>query len=263
MSEYNVASNKEYKWTSVNGSYLDEVPRIYAKSYLLKQNDVISTSKAWLDIGMQQSSGISYYDKLHNTDGAEKDRWVFPFFNDDVRQISTNWDNNYVGSTAGTQTTLFSNTVGAVKSTAETILNTIGQARAFATGAPGALFEPPKYFNYGDIGEQGAGIEFSLINTLNDNDYSKNYKLISRLIEINKLSRLGGTTVAPAALWEVTIPGYRMIKWASADVGIKLIGQRKMKDQKIIPEGYRVSITFKSLYTEPREFKSRYTDELR
>ena len=262
MSEYNIASNKQYKWTSVNGSYLDEVPRIYAKSYLLKENDVISYAIGWVDnIKQIAGGGIKYYEKLHNTDGAETDRWIFPFFNDDVRQITTSWGDNYVGSTNGTQAQ-FSNTVGAVKDLASVFSTTIGQAQMLIQGAPGALYEPPKFFNYGDLGEQGATIEFSLINTLNDGDYSKNYELVGRLIEINKLSRLGGSTVAPAALWEVTIPGYRKIKWASADVGIKLIGQRKMRDQKIIPEGYRVSITFKSLYTEPREYKAQYTDQL-
>ena len=85
MSEYNVASNKQYKWTSVNGSYLDEVPRIYAKSYLITKNDVLNTAKAWVDSVKQTTGGISYYDKLHDTTGAETDRWVFPFFNDDVR----------------------------------------------------------------------------------------------------------------------------------------------------------------------------------
>jgi hypothetical protein len=263
MSEYNVANNKEYKWTSVNGSYLDEVPRIFAKSYLITKNDVISYAKAWVDNVSQTAGGggIKYYDNLHDTTGAETDRWVFPFFNDDVRQITTSWGDSYVGSTNGTQS-MFSKTAGAFKELASTVSTTIGQGQAILQGAPGALYEPPKFFNYGDLGEQGATVEFSLINTLGDNDYSKNYKLISRLIEINKLSRLSGNTAAPAALWEVTIPGYRKIKWASADVGIKLVGQRKMKDQKIIPEGYRVSITFKSLYTEPREFKSQYTDQL-
>jgi hypothetical protein len=261
MSEYNVANNKEYKWTSVNGSYLDEVPRIFAKSYLLKKNDVLNNVKFWVDnVSQSSGGGVNYYNKLHDTTDAETDRWVFPFFNDDVRQITTSWGDSYVGSTNGTQA--YGETPGKVKQLADMAATTIGQVQALIQGAPGALYEPPKYFNYGDIGEQGATVEFSLINTLNDNDYNKNYKLISRLIEINKLSRLSGNVVEPAAIWEVTVPGYRKIKWSSADVGIKLIGQRKMKDQKIIPEGYRVSLTFKPLYTEPREYKSQYTDQL-
>lgn len=259
MSEYNIANNKQYKWTTVNGSYLEEVPRIYAKSYLIKKNDVLSTVIAYANL--IQSNGIEYYNKLHNTEGAETDRWVFPFFNDEVRQTSTSWSDQYVGSTNGTQA-FGSNTAGAIKDIADVSFTTAGQYIAAATGAPGALFEPPKFFNYGDQGEGAVTVEFGLINTLNEGDYDTNYKLVSRLIEINKLSRKSTLTVEPAAIWEVTVPGYRKIKWASADVSVKLVGQRKIIDQKIIPEGYRVSITFKSLYTEPREFKSQYTDQL-
>jgi hypothetical protein len=260
MSEYNIANNKQYKWTTVNGSYLEEVPRIYAKSYLIKNNDVVATVKRWADLEKLQG-GTKYYDSLHDTSGSEQDRWIFPFFNDDVRQTSTSWGDTYVGSTNGTQS-FGANTAGAIKDIASTVGTTIGQVAAIASGKPGALFEPPKYFDYANLGEAAVTIEFGLINTLNDDDYNSNYKLISRLIEINKLSRQGANIVEPAAIWEVTVPGYRKIRWASADVNVKLMGQRKIVDQKIIPEGYRVAITFKSLYTEPREYKSQYTDQL-
>lgn len=260
MSEYNIANNKQYKWTTINGSYLEEVPRIYAKSYLLKNNDVAATVKRWADLDKLQG-GIKYYDSLHDTSGSEQDRWVFPFFNDDVRQITTSWGDSYVGSTNGTQS-FGSNTAGSIKDAVNVAGTTVGQGGSIATGAPGALYEPPKYYDYSNLGEAAVTVEFGLINTLNDGDYNSNYKLISRLIEINKLSRQGVNFVEPAAIWEVTVPGYRKIRWASADVNVRLVGQRKIVDQKIIPEGYRVSISFKSLYTEPREYKSQYTDQL-
>lgn len=260
MSEYNIANNKQYKWTTVNGSYLDEVPRIYAKSYLLKNNDVIATTLNWLDV-LKLKGGTDYYNTLHDTNGAEVDRWVFPYFNDDVRQTSTSWGDSFVGSTNGTQPR-GAEIAGAVKDTFNEAAATVGAAVAIATGEPGSLYEPPKYFNYGELGEAAVSIEFGLINTLSEGDYNSNYELVSRLIAINKISRLSAMGVEPAAIWEVTVPGYRKIKWASADIGIKFIGQRKIVGGKIIPEGYRVSVTFKSLYTEPREYKSQYTDTL-
>lgn len=253
MATWNVAENKTYKWTTVEGSYLKEVPRLYATSNLIKSNDVKAALEAWQN--SLQTGGKQYYDKMHDLKGAESDDWVFPFFADEVRQTATSWGDSYVGSTNGTQS-IFADQFGALKQIADKFATTKGQGEALMTGAPGALYEPPKFYNYAEIGESGISLTFSLINTTGS--FNSNYKLVERLITINKMSRLSGMRAAPPAIWTVTLPGYRYIKWGSADIGVKLLGQRKYKDKIIVPEGYEVSINIKPLYTEPREFKSDY-----
>lgn len=259
MSTYNIANNIKYKWTTSSGTFLNEVPRIFATSYLFTTNDILNQISTWGN-AVTSTNGVDYYDKLHPKDSAITDGWVFPYFGDDVRQIGTSWADNYVGSTNGTQGLASLNTVGTISKIAAEFQAAVGQFQSAMDNAPGSLFEPPKFFNYAELGEGSIGIEFSLINTINSGDSDNNYELVKKLIEINKLSRGAGLIVEPAALWRVTVPGYRYISWAKADVNIKLIGQRKYIGGKLMPEGYRVSITFTSLYTEPRELQDRYSD---
>lgn len=260
MSIYNIAANNQYKWTTATGPLLDEVPRIFATSYLILKSDILNQISTWGN-AITSSDGVSYYDNLHPMDAgnATSDGWIFPYFGDDVRQISTSWADNYVGSTNGTQGLASLGAVGVVSQLAANVQTAVGQFQANIT-SPGSLYEPPKFFNYAELGEGSVGIEFSLINTINSNDYEKNYELVKTLITINKLSRSSGLIVEPAALWKVTVPGYRYISWASANVDVKLVGQRKYLGGKLIPEGYRVTITFTSLYTEPRELESKYSN---
>ena len=266
---YNIARNDTYKWTTTTGPILNEVPRIYANSHLIKVNDVLNQVIAFRDginipgLGDEGRTGIDYYDNLHNLTNAEISQWVFPYFGDEARSINTSWSDQYVSSTNGTQP-MFSGGFAGAKKMADQLSTSIGAFEAtlpalFSSGSPGSLYEPPKFYNYGELGEGQVGIEFSLINTLSEKDTAENYNLITKLISVNKTSRQAGFIVEPAAIWSVMIPGYRFIKWASANVNVKFIGQRKTIGNKIVPEGYRVSITFTSLYTEPREYEELYT----
>lgn len=266
---YNIARNDQFKWTTTTGPILNDVPRIYANSHLIKVNDVRNQVIAWMDgvnipgLGDEARSGIEYYDNLHNLTDAEIDQWVFPYFGDEARSINTSWSDQYITSTNGTQPFLAGGFEG-LKKMADSVATSVGAFEAFlpaiySSGSPGSLYEPPKFFNYGELGEGQVGIEFSLINTINEGDWNKNYDLVTRLISVNKTSRSAGFIVEPAAIWSVMIPGYRFIKWASATVNVKFLGQRKIIDNKIVPEGYRISVTFTSLYTEPREYEELYT----
>ena len=258
---YNIAANNLYKWTTATGPLLNEVPRIFATSYLILKSDVLNQISTWGN-SITSTDGVSYYENLHPIERKEdfiKDGWIFPYFGDDVRQISTSWSDNYVGSTNGTQGLASLQTVGVISQLAANVQTAVGQFQSNIT-SPGSLYEPPKFFNYAELGEGSVGIEFSLINTINEGDYEKNYELVKKLITINKLSRSSGLIVEPAALWKVTVPGYRYISWASANVDVKLVGQRKYLAGKLVPEGYRVTITFTSLYTESRELESKYSD---
>jgi hypothetical protein len=242
----------DYTWTTIGKQGRVDAPRIYASTFKNTQNRIFEAGQAYIAVG--GSSGNEYYDKLH--DGELADEWVFPFFTDEVRSFSNSWGDTYVGSTNGSQIAGESY-IGTGKQLIETGLTTFGQAAGAFAGKPGALFEPPKYYQY-NVDEGAVGIEFTLINTINEGDIEKNYSLVKKLITENRFERGSNLTSTPPVLWEVTVPGYRFIKWATAAVNINLIGRREYRKGKVIPEGYRVGLTFTSLYTEPNNFASKY-----
>lgn len=256
----------DYKWTTTQGSYKGEAPRVFATAYGIETNAILDAVKSYYSLireaagGNSIGSGVDYYNKLHKT--KDKEPYVFPFFNDDVRSFSNAWGDSYVGSTNGSNTGI--NYLESVKTFAETATNAINQIGALATGKPGALFEPPKFYQYSQD-EGPVTVNFILINTDESGDAAKNYKLIKKLISDNRFKRDDGNSfiVTPPKLWSVIIPGYRAIRWASCNVSISLMGARRyieMDGGKIlVPEGYNISLTFTPLYTEPNNFVEFYS----
>jgi len=260
----------DYKWTTTQGSYKTEAPRVFATAYITNTNAIVDAIKSYYTLtdealggvlpGTSISSGIDYYNNLHKTVGG-KENFVFPYFNDDLRNFNNTWGDSYVGSTNGSNTG--TNWLQNAGTLAETSINLINQVNAMAQGKPGALFEPPKFYQYSQ--DEGAvTVTFMLINTDEEGDAAKNYKLIKKLITENRFARDDGNSyfVTPPKLWSVIIPGYRAIRWASCGVNVSLVGTRRyidLADGKIlVPEGYNVTLSFTPLYTEPSNFASSY-----
>jgi hypothetical protein len=262
MAEYSIVKNDKYKWTTTQGSYLDEVPRIFAKTYKIKDNEIYNTVASWLDSITNFSGDYKkFYDNLHRTK-PNTDTWVFPYFDDTVRGFSNEWGSNVVNSTGGGNV-FFGDLASGARSVAERFNVTKGIIEQIADTTvgkvtdtlqtTGSLYEPPKFYQYG-VTDGPVTVEFTLINTESEGDFSNNYDLVKKLITENRFRRDNGFLTEAPVLWSVTIPGYRAIRWASCDVNVSLLGKRAMKDNKIAPEGYRVALTFKSLYTEPSNF---------
>lgn len=265
-----------YKWTTTQGSYKGEAPRVFATAYEIDSNAITDAVKSYYSLFDESlgnvpgrlpilpsgsiNNGISYYTNMHKTKGKEP--YVFPFFNDDVRSLSNSWGDSYVGSTNGTNTGV--DYIGTLKNAAEMSMNLINQTNAMVSGKYGALFEPPKFYQFSQD-EGPVTVNFVLINTDADGDAAKNYKLITKLINDNRFKRDDGNSflVTPPKLWSVIVPGYRAIRWASCNVAISLIGARRYIDLNgskiLVPEGYNVNLTFMPLYTEPSNFAEYYT----
>jgi hypothetical protein len=255
----NIAENKTYKWTTTQGSYLDEVPRIFAKTYKLDDNEALNTVSNWFRQVSTSQTYKQFYDKLHKA--SKKDEWVFPYFDDGVRGFSNDWGSNMVTSLGGGN--MFGlDLASGVKAFGDKVMNSFGGLQQLlslpAENISGSLFEPPKFYQYG-VTDGPVTVEFTLINTESEEDFSNNYDLVSKLIADNRFTRRSGLLTEAPVLWSVTIPGYRAIRWASCDVNVSLLGKRAMKDNKIAPEGYKVALTFKSLYTEPSNFMNDAT----
>jgi hypothetical protein len=251
---------EEYSWTTTKGTYkTQEAPRVYAQSYTVTNNAILQAVKTYYEAGKAVFSGgvDKFYSDMHQD--AKKDvNYVFPFFTDEVRSLTNSWDNSYVSSTNGSNTGV--ELVGAAKAFAETSLNLANEFNALLKDEPGALFEPPKFYQYSQD-EGPVTVSFVLINTAEEGDAQKNYKLVKDLIVKNRFTRKEGSPflVSPPKLWKVIVPGYRYIRWASCDVAISLLGTRRMVGSDIIPEGYNISLSFKPLYTEPSNYESKYS----
>jgi hypothetical protein len=252
-----------YKWTTTQGSYKEEAPRVFATSYGIDSNAIVDAIKSYYSIGasatFENKSGVDYYNDLHKT--TDKEQFVFPYFSDDIRNFNNAWGDSYVGSTNGSDTGVgYGNTL---KDAADKTINLVSQINALKEGSPGALFEPPKFYSY-QQDEGAVTVSFILINTDDEKDIVKNYNLVTKLINDNRFTRKDGNPllVTPPKLWSVIVPGYRAIRWASCGVSVNLLGARRYMylaaGKKLIPEGYNVTLTFTPLYTEPSNFSSFY-----
>lgn len=251
---------KDYKWTTVTGeAYLRETPRIRARSYVIDNNEIFNSVANWGKTLLNFTGDYrKYYNDLHKANLYET--WVFPYFGDEVRQFSNEWGDQLVTSTTGAKA--YGSDLGeGIKAGAEQVLTTKGVLEgAFRSlwggdesKAAGSLFEPPKFYQY-SANDSAFALEFTLINTESNEDIDKNYELVKKLITINRFTRVGGLATNPPQLWDVLVPGFRYIRWASCDVSVNLIGRRIYYINRLIPEGYRVTLSFKSLYTEPSNY---------
>lgn len=253
MAETNIV--EKCKWTlSTEKSYLKKAPRIYVRSSEIKDNDLINATEAFLN-SVKTGNGIDYYKKMHKLENTED--WQFPFFSDEVRGFTNNWADTYVGSTNGSQIA-GGELVGNIKDVASNIAASVGAFNAIANKQAGSLFEPPKFYQYA-ANDNAVTLEFTLINTDEEEDYKKHYEVVKKLITDNRFQRESGMIAIPPRVHEVLVPGYRFIQYASCNVSVNLLGRRELKEGLIVPEGYRVNLTYTSLYTEPAEYKDKYT----
>ena len=248
----------EYTWTATTGSYKAECPRIFARTFEPLNSDIYNSLANWVSSIQPNRQYQTYYKDLHTTE--TRDMWVFPYFNDTARSFTNEWGDQRVDSTSSKVTGLlaqyFEANVGNAVANAAAAAQEIG---AIFQRSNSMLLEPPKFYQYGNS-DTDVVIEFPLINTINPSeDIKKNWELIDKLIRENRFERLGGAATKSPYLWSIVIPGYRAIRWASCNVDVTFVGNRKYivneeLGNKIVPEGYRVKLTFKSLYTEPRNF---------
>ena len=119
---------------------------------------------------------------------------------------------------------------------------------------PGTYVETPKFYQYA-VTDSGAEINFLLSNTISEGDTEKNQELIKTIIEESRPKRSSAIEMTFPRIYEVHIPGLRFIKWAYlANAAFNLVGQRRLIDDKIVPEAYAISLVFNSLTIEAANF---------
>lgn len=279
MAKYDVV--KDYDWTSApRGSAIrKKAPRVWVKSYKLKSNQILQMIEGYTNVKDGAGGDAkSFYDKMYGKATSPEDDFNFPFFNDNVRSFNNTFGDTFqdgFGGTSGIGTTaneLMKSALGPLAQLAGTVgvdngivaakqalggdfsgaVNTIvGGAKS--GGDPGTYIETPMFYQF-EKNDAPLEVSFILSNTIND-DYDKNLKLIQKLTRINRPERKNSIAVDPPRIFQVRVPGHRFIKWASCEsFSVSFVGTRRLINDKIIPEGFQISMSFKSLTLEHSGF---------
>jgi len=278
MAKYDVV--KEYDWTSSpRGSGLrSKAPRVWIRSYKIKSNQIMQTINSYIQLVEGKATGGNakqFYDDLYGGVTEAEDDFNFPFFSDQVRSFGNSFGDTFQSGIGGGGGVLggvmdgFKTFAGGAADLANiTDKESVNNAAKFITegkykdamnsiktgGSPGTYVETPKFYAFNSDSDGSLPVEFVLSNTINS-DFDKNYKLIKKLTEINRPLRKDGISVDPPRIYKVTVPGHRFIRWAYCDTfSVNLLGARRNINEKIVPEGYKITMSFKSLTLEHAGF---------
>lgn len=133
---------------------------------------------------------------------------------------------------------------------------------------PGVYVEQPQLMDISSSSSSDVTVSFPLLNTLSYENAVKNYQLLWLLAFQNKPYRESKTIVSPAKVYRVYIPGIKYVHFAHiSNLSVDFLGVRRTvripmptvagtPDQVnvVMPDAYRVSITFKSLTTDMGNF---------
>jgi hypothetical protein len=307
MANYDIV--REYDWTSVprNSPLREEAPVAICTAHILENNQLqqflggyINTLES-IDAPGGADKGLLFYRNLYKTTGDKKGTFFFPFFTDDYRSFSNDYDNSFSSISQRGADMIGAEVIENLAGAGEKIIGggielgknlaSIGGgvAAAFATkdsegkaqdakgmsseglgavmrkagsaiggtvtmGAPGTYIETPKFYQYANT-DTALQLSFALSNTLNDDAAEKNADFIKFFTTINRPERKSSIGMTFPAIYHIEVPGLRYIEWASLEnFGVSMLGQRRRIGGVIIPEGYIITLTFKSLTIEAANF---------
>lgn len=277
---------KDYDWTSIpRGSGLrSSAPRVWVKSFKLNSNQVQQSIGSFINIakGASSGDGDSFYEKMYGEAATPEDDFNFPYFEDDVRSFGNNFGDTFqsgLGGEGGVGSNL-NEDLKKITGAVGTMIGVVGseaasgaiedaknfnfsgaidklKAGASAGGQPGVYVETPMFYQF-EKSDSSLEVRFVLSNTINSDSLSKNEKLIKKLTEINRPLRKNSIAVDPPRIYQVKVPGLRFIRWAYCEsFSVRLLGTRRLVGGKVTPEGYEISMSFKSLTLEHAGFMNK------
>jgi hypothetical protein len=288
VANYNVV--KDYDWTSIpRGSGLRaRAPYVLLKSYKIKSSESLNRINNYVNVAKKLDSD-AFYDKLYGRVSSPEDTFFIPFFGDSVRSFSNEYGDTFQSAFLGgldqamgagmklvgegatynlaeNSKQLASNALNATegigrdiannKSTVDIMKNAASTMSKGYSTAPGSYIETPKLYQYAQ-NDSGLEVSFVLSNTINS-DYKKNTELVEHLTTINRPRRENSIVMEPPRIFEVKLSGIRYIRWAScSNFSVSLLGTKRLINDKIIPEGYMINMTFTSLTTEVSNFMKK------
>jgi len=281
VADFNIV--RDYDWTTIprGSGYRNRAPRVYLKSYKVKSSESLNRIKSYANV-VANTDADKFYDKLYSEIADPEDIFRIPFFGDSVRSFSNEYGDTFQSAFLGgidsvltgasklfgeTGTYVGMNNINAIQEggkaamEGKSVSDIIGAAANELAGkkystAPGSYIETPKLYQYAQ-NDSGLEVSFILDNTLNS-DNTKNTKLVEHLTRINRPKRINSIIMEPPRIYEVKLAGIRYIRWAScSSFSVKLLGAKRMIDGKIIPEGYKIDMSFTSLTTEVSNFMDK------
>ncbi len=283
MAKINVV--KDYDWTSTprGASLRSDAPKVLVKSYKVKSNLLLNRLKSYIEVGktIVGAGSKQFYEQLYGNATEPEDDFLFPYFENSSRNISNSWGDTFVngfgGSSVGQGIDTAARGYMGIVSELKTLIPSkeagnealaimssenigakeklAGMASALSQGSsPGSYIESPKFYDYSQAQEGALNVRFTLSNTLNS-DFDKNYKLVKKLIEINKPKRNDAISVDPPRIYRVKLYGHRYMPWAYVNsLNIDMIGTKRMINNIIVPEAYDINIAFQPLTIEVSNF---------
>jgi hypothetical protein len=261
----------DYDWTSMpKGSPLRyNAPQLFVKSYRLNKNQSIERIKSYANV-IQNKDPLKFYDELYKdaTTPVEGDGpdgggayYLFPFFGDQIRNFSNTFGDSLKNGFGGDD----------ILSTIDNLIQTYGgivtdsvtkiKSAVSGEGNPGSYIETPKMYDFASANEGSLKVDFILSNTIDAASIQKNYDFITHIMAVNRPTRIDSISMEPPRIYEVTLKGWRYMRWAYCkDISVSFLGARKMIDNKIVPEGYAISMSFEPLTLEPSNFIKTQVD---
>jgi hypothetical protein len=243
----------DYDWTSMpKGSPLRyETPQLFVKTYRLNKNQSYERLRSYANVVKTSGDPLQFYDSLYKdaTEPIDDEYYLFPFFGDQIRNFSNTFGDTFKNGFGG----------AGVLEKADTIMQqyggTIAELKTMGDGNPGSYIETPKMYDFATANEGALKVDFVLSNTIDAASVDKNYNFITHLMASNRPTRIDAISMEPPRIYEVTLKGWRYMRWAYCkDLSVAFLGARKMIGNKIVPEGYAISISFEPLTLEPSNF---------
>lgn len=174
--------------------------------------------------------------------------YIFPYFSSDYYSIANTFSDTF-------DSVNNPSILGEMMSNVSKVINEYSQRwSAAALTEPGMYVQRPKFYDFATDGKT-IDVEFYLYNTLNPNSYYKNMELLTKLIIQNTPRRYSRLLVDPPCIYEVDVPGRCFYPYAFiSSLNVNFVGTKRMIEDRIVPDAFKVTIQFKSLTTEVNNF---------
>ena len=228
-----------------------EVQAAGSKAFKTEKQKPIKYLKAYEELYGVRRSGFNYR---------------LPYLEDKFRSTSTSWGEDKAGISFLENLPLVGNFAQSVQS-------------LFSAVVPGVGIDYAKSFSYGG-NEPEYSFSFYLDNT-KDSEYGpqsmqNNIEFITLLMYQNLPNKLNRLAISPPVIYRAKLPGVFYFNYSYlSNITVEFVGVRREKTVRlkvaefgkeeenimIVPEGYKVNITLKSLLPETRNFMYASLDD--
>ena len=246
-----------YPWTLSPIDARIEVPYVRLTEFNCNEDQIKRQAAFYTALGTtggKQAEVLDVYKEVFSHLNPTNFSYWFPYFNDTNFELSTpNWEKldgageQLKGLASDATGFLFGKDAGAYTKKALDFMQGAGETVMKGMYPTVGILDRPRIFKSHD--ERQITISFPLYNTLNVDDWSKNYELISLLMSQNLFNKRDYITGVPPVFYDVYIPG-QYYCWASAmtNINVKNLGNVRLVDNKfVVPDAYQVSLTLSEM----------------